>query len=97
MGAVFFAPTRCSLVRISARDLVADRKNLVRNSGVGVGVENLILIFDPKEPPGEILGELRWAKTRELKKGHARVETRVLSGPLNRDTRYYLRDTPPPL
>ena len=42
MGAVF-APTRCSLVRISSRDLVADGKYLVRNSGVGGGGENLIL------------------------------------------------------
>ena len=36
MGAIF-APTRFSLVRISIRDLVADGKSLVRNSGVGVG------------------------------------------------------------
>ena len=43
MGAVF-APTRFSLVRISVRDLVADGKSLVRNSGVGGGGENLILI-----------------------------------------------------
>ena len=42
MGAVF-APTRFSLVRISIRDLVADRKSLVRNSRVGGGGENLIL------------------------------------------------------
>ena len=42
MGAVF-APTRFSLVRISARDLVADGKSLVRNSGVGGVGENLIL------------------------------------------------------
>ena len=42
MGAVF-APTRFSLVRISIRDLVADGKSLVRNSGVGGGGENLIL------------------------------------------------------
>ena len=42
MGAVF-APTRCSLVRISIRDLVADGKYLVRNSGVGGGGETLIL------------------------------------------------------
>ena len=40
----FFAPTRFSLVRISIRDLVADEKSLVRNSGVGGGGENLILI-----------------------------------------------------
>ena len=46
VGAVF-APTRFSLVRMSIRDLVADRKSLVRNSGVGGGGENLILI-DPK-------------------------------------------------
>ena len=43
MGAVF-APTRFSLVRISIRDLVADGKSLVRNSGVGGGGENLIHI-----------------------------------------------------
>ena len=43
MGAVF-APTRFSLVSISVRDLVADGKFLVRNSGVGGGGENLILI-----------------------------------------------------
>ena len=42
MGRVF-APTRFSLVRISIRDLVADRKSLVRNSGVGGGGSN----FDP--------------------------------------------------
>ena len=36
-------PTRFSLVRISIRDLVADRKSLVRNSGVGGGGQNLIL------------------------------------------------------
>ena len=42
VGAVF-APTRFSLVRISIRDLVADRKSLVRSSGVGGGGENLIL------------------------------------------------------
>ena len=36
MGAVF-APTRFSFVRISIRDLVADGKSLVRNSGVGGG------------------------------------------------------------
>ena len=42
VGAVF-APTRFSLVRISIRDLVADGKSLVRNSGVGGGGENLIL------------------------------------------------------
>ena len=43
MGAVF-AMTRFSLVRISIRDLVGDGKSLVRNSGVGGGGENLILI-----------------------------------------------------
>ena len=48
MGAVF-APTRFSLVRISIRDLVADGKYLVRNSGVGGGGENLILILSGKE------------------------------------------------
>ena len=42
MGAVF-APTRFSLVRISVRDLVADGKSLLRNSGVGGGGENLVL------------------------------------------------------
>ena len=44
MGAVV-APTRFSLVRISVRDLVADGKSLVRNSGVGGGGCNLILII----------------------------------------------------
>ena len=44
VGAVF-APTRFSLVRISIRDLVADGKSLVRNSGVGGGGENLILMW----------------------------------------------------
>ena len=43
MGAVF-APTRFSLVRISIRDLAADGKSSVRNSGVGGGGEN----FDPQ-------------------------------------------------
>ena len=38
MGAIF-APTRFSLVRISIRDVVADGKSLLRNSGVGVGVK----------------------------------------------------------
>ena len=42
MGAIF-APTRFSLVRISVRDLVADGKSLLRNSGFGGGGENLIL------------------------------------------------------
>ena len=44
MGAIF-APTRFSLVRISIRDLVADGRSLVRNSGVGGGGDNRILIF----------------------------------------------------
>ena len=39
VGAVS-APTRFSLVRISIRDLVADGKSLVRNSGVGGGGQN---------------------------------------------------------
>ena len=43
MGAVF-APTRFSLVRLSVRDLVADGKSLLRNSGVGGGGEK----FDPQ-------------------------------------------------
>ena len=43
MGAVF-APTRFSLVRLSIPDLVADGKSLVRNSGVGGGGQNRILI-----------------------------------------------------
>ena len=47
VGAVF-APTRFSLVRISVRDLVADGKSLVRNSGVGGGGENLILRCSPR-------------------------------------------------
>ena len=38
VGAVF-APTRFSSVRISIRNLVADGKCLLRNSGVGVGVK----------------------------------------------------------
>ena len=46
VGAVF-APTRFSLVRIfSTRDLVADGKSLLRNSGVGGGGGNLILISE---------------------------------------------------
>ena len=44
VGAIF-APTRFSLVRISIRDLVADGKSLVRNSGVGDGGEILILML----------------------------------------------------
>ena len=44
MGAIF-APTRFSLVRISIRDLVADGKSLVRNSGVGGGGDNRVLRF----------------------------------------------------
>ena len=48
MGAVF-ASTRFSLVRISIRDLVADGKSLVRNSGVGGGGQNLILINAPRK------------------------------------------------
>ena len=43
MGAAF-ASTRFSLVRISIRDLVADGKSLVRNSGVGGGGSK----FDPQ-------------------------------------------------
>ena len=43
VGAVF-APARFSLVRISMRDLVADGKSVVRNSGVGGGGQSLILI-----------------------------------------------------
>ena len=42
MGAIF-APTRFSLVRISIRDLGADGKSLLRNSGVGGGGQNRIL------------------------------------------------------
>ena len=38
------APTRFSLVRISVRDLVADGKSLVRNSGVGGGGQTQILM-----------------------------------------------------
>ena len=52
-GAVF-APTRFSLVRISVRDLVADGKSLVRNSGVGGG--GLIFINDVKLVTGPRLG-----------------------------------------
>ena len=46
VGAVF-APTRFFLVRISIRDLVADGKSLLRNSGVGGGGGNLILTSFP--------------------------------------------------
>ena len=46
MGAVF-GPTRFSLVRISVRDLAADGKSLLRNSGVGGGGQNVILISTP--------------------------------------------------
>ena len=46
VGAVF-ASTRFSLVRISIRDLVADGKSLVRNSGVGGGGQILILKLGP--------------------------------------------------
>ena len=47
VGAIF-APTRFSLVRISIRDLVADGKSLVRNSGVGGGGQNRILTKAPQ-------------------------------------------------
>ena len=57
MGAVF-APTRFSLVRISIRDLIADGKSLVRNSGVGGGGENLILMLPEEEAGG-------WAQEQE--------------------------------
>ena len=40
-----FASTWFSLVRISIRDLVADGKSLVRNSGVAGGGQNLIIIL----------------------------------------------------
>ena len=40
---VIFAPTRFYLVRSSVRDLVADGKSWVRNSGVGGGGQNRIL------------------------------------------------------
>ena len=44
MGAVF-APTRFSVVRISIRDLVADRNPyLERKSGVGGGGQDWIVI-----------------------------------------------------
>ena len=48
VGAIF-APPRFSLVRISIRDLVADGKSLVRNSGVGGGGDNRILIQNQSE------------------------------------------------
>ena len=48
MGAIF-VPTRFSLVRISVRDLVADGKSLLRNSGVGGGGEILILNLENAE------------------------------------------------
>ena len=44
VGAVS-ASTRFSLARISSWDLVADGMSLVRNSGVGGGGQNLVLIF----------------------------------------------------
>ena len=49
MGAIF-ALTRFSFVRISIRDLVADGKSLVRNSGVGGGGQNRILKPHPRPP-----------------------------------------------
>ena len=61
------------IVRISIRDLVADGKSLVRNSGVGVGGEDLILICNRRMPPcavktcavrpvfARVVGELRTA------------------------------------
>ena len=52
VGAVF-APTRFSLVRISVRDLVADGKSLLRNSGVGGGGQNLILTKGQKNSTTE--------------------------------------------
>ena len=48
-----FSPTRFSLVRISVRDLVADGKSLLRNSGVGGGGENLSLMIDHKPKPSQ--------------------------------------------
>ena len=44
-----FAPTRFSLVRISIRDLVADRRSLLRKSGVGGGGQILILTKGSRE------------------------------------------------
>ena len=50
VGAIF-APTRFSLVRISIRDLVADGKSLVRNSGFGGGGENFEFSGAPETEP----------------------------------------------
>ena len=47
VGAIF-APTGFSSVRISIRDLVADGRSLLRNSGIGGGGQNLTLIIGPK-------------------------------------------------
>ena len=58
LGAIS-APTRFSLVRISVRDLVADGKSLVRNSGVACGVQNRILINRELE--------LRWLIANNLR------------------------------
>ena len=44
IGAVF-CPDQVLLSRISIRDLVADRKSLVRNSGAGGGGQNQTLFF----------------------------------------------------
>ena len=51
-----FAPTTFSLARVAIRDLVADGKSLVRNSGVGVGGQNLILTncLPPKSFRGKL-------------------------------------------
>ena len=57
MGAVF-APTRFSSVRISIRDLVADGKSLVRNSGVGGGGQTFIL---RNHPPASVEKSCVWS------------------------------------
>ena len=44
-GSDFCPCNKFSIVRICIRDLVADGKSLVRNSGVGGGVQNLILVY----------------------------------------------------
>ena len=57
MGAVF-APTRFSSVRISIRDLVADGKSLVSNSGVRGGGQR----SDPYVPLQEFRGP--WSRSK---------------------------------
>ena len=75
MGAVF-APTRFSLVRISVRDLVADGKSLLRNSGVGGGGENLILSYRHQtHPPPK---NMKTQKQRCRERGKSRFSSCAL-------------------